>query len=283
MRFLLFVASSIITTSVAAGADLPARSSAPPLSVAPVFTWTGLYVGLNAGYAFNGDHSYTLTTGDNGSANPGGLITGVRPTTLLLRSDGFTGGGQIGYNYQFGGLGPGNIVAGVEADIAYTDLSRSGPYIARNGEVSNFSASTDYVGTVRGRLGYAFDTLMIYGTGGFAYGGVRDDFSFLNGVGRPIYIGDRSTTRAGYVYGGGAEYAIPAGSALNVLHFDNISVKGEFVHYDLGTGQTPIPNTTGIDSGYIAHTHTAGNIVRAGINYKFNSFGGAGTQDIARF
>ena len=130
MKKVLLAGSMLaLLTGAAAAADLPSRM-APPVYAPPppVFTWTGAYFCVNAGYAF--DHEGKVDTFGNTAAN-NGVLTGNRPGPDKLRSDGFTGGGQIGYNYQFGGFGGGfggpgsGIVVGVEADAAYTELDRS--------------------------------------------------------------------------------------------------------------------------------------------------------------
>ena len=243
------------TAMTAFAADLPSRR-APPVYIPPplpVFTWTGAYIGGNAGYAFDNNTSFATTRGATRAFSSS-------------KTNGFTGGGQIGYNYQIGnvplfgglpGLGNGGagggLVIGVEADAAYTDLNRNynlgaTPYLAR----------TDFVGTARGRVGVAFGDLLIFGTGGFAYGGVRDN------------VGNGSVDKiaTGYAYGGGLEYAIPTTSFVNVFHSSAVTLKAEYLHYDLGSTQ--------IASGALnSRVHNDGNLVRGGINYKFDLFGSA--------
>ncbi|QFR32892.1 outer membrane protein [Ancylobacter sp. TS-1] len=184
----------------AAAADLaykaPAAYAPPPMA----FTWTGFYIGANAGYGW-------------GTADWSPDI------------DGFIGGLQAGYNWQ--GAGP--LVLGVETDIQYADVS-SGIF------------SLDYFGTVRARIGYAFDQVLVYGTGGLAYGGGTYETWGLS----------NSKNQIGWTLGGGAEYAIN----------NNWSVKGEYLYVDLGeeSYQTLTgPRDVGVSS----------NILRAGVNYRF--------------
>lgn len=130
-----------VTFAGAAGAaDLPSRKGPveAPVYMPPAFTWTGFYVGANAGYGFG-----QATTNLGGSAD----------------MDGFIGGGQIGYNYQMG-----QFVLGLETDLQAADLGVSG---------IGGSIKTDYFGTVRARAGVAFDRFMPYITGGWAYGNVK--------------------------------------------------------------------------------------------------------------
>jgi len=173
----LALAALLGTTALAAAADLPSRTYAPaPVYAAPMFTWTGFYVGVNAGYG--GDkNTYSI----NGFGNIASITSG-----------GFIGGGQIGYNYQFLGT---SIVAGLEADIQGTGIE---------GKVTvlGFGLGTklDYLGTVRARLGYAFaDRALFYVTGGLAYGKVNTNVLNLISFGG---------TNTGWTAGAGVEYAL---------------------------------------------------------------------------
>ncbi|MDP4023218.1 porin family protein, partial [Methylobacterium sp. NEAU 140] len=180
----LLLASTVLTgmTVAASAADLPRRAAPPPVfAPVPVFTWTGAYFGINAGYAF-----------DASSRNTGSAFGVPAPfaapgTIAVFRNrsqDGFSGGGQVGYNFQFT---PGSgVVVGIEADAQYLDFGRNrnsafiagglapGYYVTDPRGLS----SLDFFGTVRGRLGYAFDRTLVYGTGGFAYGSGSADRSF---------------------------------------------------------------------------------------------------------
>ncbi len=262
----------VATCSTAAvAADLPTRRAPPPPPPPAVFTWTGFYIGGNAGYAF--DRRDDVATFDDAlNANAVGI---TRPGFAQLKQNGFSGGGQIGYNYEIGDylhLGaPGSgVVIGVEADAAYTDLSSTTDVVV--GGADNFLHSRlEFLGTVRGRLGYAFDRAMVYATGGFAYGETRDRADFFTGA-APAYSGARSGLSTGYVFGGGVEYALPVTTFLNVFNSSAVTAKIEFIHYDLGTKTFGVP-TTGL-AGLGTYTQTArsdGNIVRAGLNFKFGS------------
>lgn len=261
-------------TGVAAAADLPARM-APPVYAPPplpVFTWTGFYFGINAGYTF--DHEGRL---DTTALTPGAaavLGAGFRPATGKIDDDGFTGGGQIGYNYQFGGFGGGfggpgsGIVVGIEADAAYTDLDKSATFVGANGFSSSFRTGLDYLGTVRGRLGYSFGQFLVYGTGGFAYGQVDNRAGFYNAAGALVSYGSRSDMETGYVYGGGIEYALPTNSFLNFFKSSAVTIKAEYLHYDLGRTNIGLINTAGVNN-YNVRFSNDGDLVRAGLNYKF--------------
>ena len=257
-------------TGVAAAADLPSRM-APPVYAPPpipVFTWTGAYFGINAGYAFDHEGRFRTTEG----------FVGATTTGTNVSSDGFTGGGQIGYNYQLGGFGGagGGLVIGFEADAAYTDLSRTrtvdftgvGAPASLFGTTSSFRSGLDYLGTVRGRVGYAFGQFLVYGTGGFAYGGVDNRLTINDGVAVTSFRRNRMET--GYAYGGGIEYALPTSSFLNFFKSSAVTLKAEYLHYDLGRTTIAFNNGAGIAGS--TRVSNEGDLARVGLNYKFGSY-----------
>lgn len=275
----------------ALAADLP-RRAAPPVytPIAPVFTWTGVNFGLTTSYLFT-DRQNVVTFGNqaNTATNVG---LGRRAPVASTKVDGFANvGGGIGYDYQFT---PGNgIVIGVAADASWTDLRKRqgyvGPALVQNGfvpDVSRYSQTLDYLGTVRGRIGYAFDRFLVYGTGGFAFGDVDYRAEFFRSPDQALaYAGRSSRTETGYAYGGGIEYAIPADSFLNRFNFlsligiqsQAVTLKAEYLHYDLGR-RSVLVNNTGLGGAatgsYTSTFRTEGNLVRAGLTYRFGSFFG---------
>jgi outer membrane immunogenic protein len=152
--------------------------------------WTGLYVGVNGGYAFGGS--------DEVGVNPGPGQVGE------LNLEGFFGGIGGGYNHQID-----QLVLGVEADFQLSDISDDD-----DGLGYNMSSDVNYFGTVRGRAGFAMDNALIYATGGLAYG----DFSYrVNGPGIAV---NESYNDFGLTVGAGAEFAID----------DMWSVKAEYLY-----------------------------------------------------
>jgi outer membrane immunogenic protein len=246
MRFVpkaLLTGTAALSCAVSAqAADLPRHAPAPPpLPALPIFTWTGFYAGVNAGYAF--------PTGGSGFTDPTyGTVTGGG------RSGGFAGGGQIGYNYQFT---PGSgFVVGVETDLQGAALAKADAAYLGTAPYYSLRPSLDYFGTVRGRIGYAFDRVLVYGTGGFAYGG-----GSLPSAASAYPLTLPSTTRTGYAVGGGVEYAFT----------EKLSAKVEALYLHLGRGFT---GATYYDSAanayYGAGRSDAGfALVRAGLNYRF--------------
>jgi outer membrane immunogenic protein len=265
----IFAAALLASTAAgsAFAADLPSRKVAPVyVAPAPIFTWSGLYVGVNAGYAWSNSNRTTLYATDTG---PFGFVfaqaTGVLPYTLGGNGKGgFIGGGQIGYNWQFG-----SMVAGLEADIQGVstkgNISYAGFSPIAQPTYSNFHRSASYLGTVRARLGFTvMPTFLLYATGGLAYGGTNLSFAAYGPTWGPALAvaGSANKTAVGWTAGLGAEYALSP----------NWSVKAEWLYYDLGSLQTGTAvyaygaNLTTLQ----ARVRTNGNIVRAGVNYRFN-------------
>lgn len=227
---------------------------APPRAPTPVYSWTGFYVGLHAGYGWvNSTDTVTDVTG-----NPF-VAQGEIPGTLGLNPSGFVGGGQIGYNLQSA-----NIVYGLEADIAYTDFRKSATQLSPDGNTRTLTAreTLDPVGTVRARLGVTpAERSLAYITGGFAYGHAELSTAIgnLNGcVGTNCQAGSTSVTKGGWTVGGGWEYA------LN----NNWTTRVEYLHFDLGSVSHPMTDPP-FPATFSATAQVKGNIVRAGLNYRF--------------
>jgi outer membrane immunogenic protein len=237
------------------GADLASRAApayAPPPP--PTFSWTGFYLGANAGLSggnFNSSDYYgTFGSGDQNAAN----------------SIGFSGGGQLGYNYQFQGS---NLVVGIETDFQGSTLQGTyDNYQAGGGAGWQDASKVDWWGTVRGRVGYAFGTFLPYATGGLAYGHVTTGGSCWAAAG-PFGCdqpqGSVSGTRIGWTAGAGFEYALS----------QNLTVKAEYLYTDLGSMDTPnyyLDATYGgplYSAGDDLQTKTTFSTVRVGMNYKF--------------
>lgn len=277
---LLAATALVASSSFVVAADLPSRRAPPvPYAVVPVFTWSGFYIGGNAGYILS-DESNLTTVGNNGPlAGPSttfNVNSGARPGTIRgPQPEGFTGGGQIGYNVQFG-----SIVVGVEADAAYTDYRQGVSVVGATGARSNFSSDMGYLGTVRGRLGYAFDRFLVYGTGGFAYGDVENSATFFatpaaGGTNVVQFAGRRNSTDTGYAVGGGVEFAMP--TSFSLFGSNAVTLKAEALYYDLGTSSVVVADTglapaTTRGQSYTARFDNSGVLARAGINFKFGTF-----------
>ncbi|WP_026597515.1 porin [Methylobacterium sp. 77] len=270
-KLLTSFAAFTALTAAATAADLPRRAAPPVFVPVPVFTWTGFYFGINAGYGFDASDSnrFNLPTG---SVLNSGATNGVLVSSGGNNLEGFTGGGQVGYNYQFT---PGSgLVVGIEADAQYTDFgnsARRGTYTFTGTPGAAFAAPAaaavlpgnqmNFFGTVRGRVGYAFDRVLFYGTGGFAYGD--------GGSGGEDF-------RTGYTAGGGIEYALPVDSFLNFFRSSAVTLKVEGLYVNLeqdGNGARSVFNPrTNVIALSPSARETEFAVVRAGLNYKFGSY-----------
>lgn len=279
-KFLLSSVALLGLSTVAMAADLPRRQAAPVFTPVPIFTWTGFYIGVNAGYGF------ADTDSTNSVFLPGGSVLGSVGTNGTLtfndRNDdedgGFVGGGQIGYNYQIG-----TFVIGFETDFQYADLSGNNGRSSNQGYTfagtpglafappaatvsRNGTSSLESFGTVRGRVGLAFDRTLVYATGGFAYGfsdGGDEFCGFFNGG-----CNGGDDTRFGYTVGGGLEYAFTNNVTAKIeglyVNLDESERRGRAT-YDLGTNRLFLANdNNGGDSDFF--------VVRAGLNFKFSAF-----------
>jgi outer membrane immunogenic protein len=259
------VALGILST-VAVAADLPRRSPPPPfVPPPPAFTWTGFYAGLNAGAIINNRTEAAYL------ALPGFGFPFFNNTNGPRRVS-FVGGGQVGYNWQ---TGP--FVLGVEADAQF----RGGPLTPApvagvafvgfpfGGLGVNQDIGGHYLGTLRGRLGYAFaNNWLIYATGGGAFGHTWENFGFAR------------TFNAGYTLGGGVEYAITP----------NWSIKAEYLFVDLGRNKNfnafafaAANPFAGFGNGFNSPFRSQAHIARLGVNYHFNLGGVLPSPVVARY
>jgi len=234
MKWRLVAAAAIAVAACrsALAADLPITSYPPPLPVA-VYNWTGIYIGINGGFG---------TGNSNWSVGPIGT-TGSFPTS------GFLIGGTAGFNYQIG-----EYVFGIEGDSDWTNLhgnsgSTCGAISAVVIPPVSCQAQSQWLATVRGRVGYAFDRILLYGTGGAAFGNIQ------TGLNPPSTFD--SSVEAGWTVGAGLELAFA----------QNWSAKVEYLFVDLPNGSCTTVGNCGGAAGSIVSFNE--NIFRAGVNFKF--------------
>jgi outer membrane immunogenic protein len=229
--------TSVLALASANAADMyVAPAAAGGYKEGPAYVavdWAGFYAGVNGGYGWSQD--------DNQLANAKAQFGGLSP------SGGF-GGGQIGYNWQ--GIWHPHLVLGIEADIQGAGIDDK---VTFNNIGVTWGSNLDYFGTVRGRVGYAMDSTLVYFTGGFAYGGIKNQVTAPGGVDFNI---DRTAT--GYVLGGGIEYKF----------WRSWSVKAEYQYINLGKNDPTFDGVAftsigGVDRDDAFHT------VRLGLNYHF--------------
>jgi outer membrane immunogenic protein len=246
----------------ALAADLGARTYAKAPAVAPVSSWSGLYVGGNLGYGWGNENT-------DFSFLPTPLEFGVNNASLGTRSSGVIGGAQLGYNWQIGSL-----VTGLEADIQGSGIKASargtptaaGTAIPIPTEALSSEQKLLWFGTVRGRVGVTVTPdLLLYATGGLAYGRVDASANWLSSSDGFTFQAPASVskTKVGWTAGAGAEW----------MFARNWSAKLECLYVDLGSdsaigGLLNVVTVPPLAVGYTWHTRE--NIARVGVNYHFN-------------
>ncbi len=261
MKKLLTAATALVAFAAFApahAADLtpPPVFKAPP--PAPWYDWTGFYIGANGGYSW-GQSSTTVTA------------PGLAAFSGSQNVDGWLGGGQIGYNWQFNH----NWVLGLEADIqgAGQDGSTALPTVITRSTINtlalppvtttgSFSQSLPWFGTVRGRLGVEpADRLLLYVTGGLAYGEVQSSTSVTAATttAATTAAASANNTQVGWTVGAGLEWAFAG----------RWSAKLEYLYVDLGTFTNTFAGTGPAYPTLTASSHFTDNIFRVGVNYNF--------------
>jgi outer membrane immunogenic protein len=218
-RIIIACALALTAGTPALAADLPPVAPRAPAAyapaVAPIYNWSGIYLGVNGGYGF-GTTKWNLT---------------VPPFPAASGSIGTSGGlvgGTIGANYQIG-----QFVIGVEGDGDWVDITSSG-ITGCNGCLG----TDNWLATIRGRAGFAWDRVLLFGTGGAA---------FSDGV------TTNSDTQTGWTAGGGVEVGIT----------ENFTAKVEYLFVDFGS------TSCGSGVGVTCSASFDASLVRGGLNYKF--------------
>jgi outer membrane immunogenic protein len=258
-KLLLSTVALLGLAGAAAAADLPLRGAIAPHAPLPAFTWTGFYVGAHAGYLWN--DAETTMAGVGGPILPIDVAQGTLTRRASLEQESIIAGAQVGYNMQFGAF-----VAGVEADISGLDADDSSRYSAVDQFLfpgvlthSSFRTELEWLATVRARIGLPFERALIYATGGLAVGEVRNTF----GVTIPGFYNNSwtgSDTETGWTVGGGIEYALT----------DNLSLRAEYLHYDLGDRTVRAADDVNFAGQYMDYDFShRGDLVRGGVNLRF--------------
>ena len=286
------VISTVALTQIAVAADIPVKAPIAPVT-AP-YNWTGFYAGANVGYSWGrSNNDWDIFARDLGG---GGPLCAPAPGFAFCATgsdsnklNGAIGGLQAGYNWQRG-----NYLIGIETDIQVSGQKGDGIFsdvygtniFFGNAPVTGtataaYTEKLSWLGTLRGRVGFAADRWLLYATGGLAYGRVKIDGSatadgLVGGVRSlvPLASFGNSVTKAGWTIGAGAEGVITG----------NWSWKVEYLHVDLGTVSTTFATLPGCYggfgaggggcTGYLAGSGTirsriTDEIVRVGINYRF--------------
>ncbi len=229
-RFLVASALVCAAGGTAFASDLPNTKEAPVYAPPPppVFTWSGLYIGGQVGYEW-------------GHTSPTLLINGPLPGAS---ESGVVGGGHIGYNFQVS-----QFVFGVEGDVD------GASYNGGNGAgIIGYTSREPVEASIRGRVGYAWDRVLFYGTGGVAFGDFHDTFAGPGG------FDSLWRERTGWTAGGGIEYALD----------NNWSLRAEYRYTDFGRVNDFL--ATSVVGGDTASRRETDNRVQVGFSYKFDMF-----------
>jgi outer membrane immunogenic protein len=192
-------------TVPALAADLAARPyTKAPAYAAPIYNWTGFYIGGHIGGAFGGNNSFAGVSNNNDGR--------------------FLGGVQVGADYQFAP----NWVLGVEGQYSWLGSNNNSVAFTNLGTAYAFTNNERALGSVTGRLGYTWGPAMLYVKGGYAY---SDNTQTLTSVGAPVAFTLDRGHRDGYTVGAGLEY----------MFAQNWSAKAEYMYYDFGSSRFVTP------------------------------------------
>jgi outer membrane immunogenic protein len=236
MKKLLIAAAGLVALAAPAlAADMaPAPrtyTKAPPPIVAPIYNWTGFYIGLNGGGGWGRASQFGVTSGNGvGFGTSGGLA-----------------GGQVGYNWQTG-----SWVFGLEADGGWANISGSAPC---PNPAFTCSSNTRDLASFRGRVGWAVGSVLLYGTGGLGYANTHDS-SLLAGVPGAGSTGFFNADRWGYAAGAGIEYGFTP----------NWSAKIEYMHYGFDSVTAPTGTLAPLQPVALG---VRLDTVKVGINYRW--------------
>jgi outer membrane immunogenic protein len=256
-RIVLIAVAATLAGSPAFAADLALKAPAPVY-----YNWSGCYAGANGGGAWN---SMNFTIGNNDPAFFGtAFSSGATPSTYNESAHGGIVGAQAGCNWQPTGSA---YVIGLEADADWANLKNTqtiNTNVAAFGPSSGTATDTmQSIATIRGRVGYAFDRLLVYATGGLALGNANYYYAYTTpALGGQTYVSSYSATRVGGTAGVGAEYAFTSviSAKLEGLWYD---LKGS--QYQAGGSGLAIPAN---DAHIVTAGHDSGWMLRAGLNFR---------------
>jgi outer membrane immunogenic protein len=270
MRGMLGSVAALAMITSATAADLPVKAPPPAPVMAPVYDWSGFYIGVNGGYSWG--HS----SRDLNFFNPLNGVLIATGTGAGRDLNGGLFGGQIGYNWQTS-----NWVFGIEADAQWTGqrgsttvlcpLAGCLPALAAappgTGTAATLDDKLEWFGTIRGRVGVTVTpSFLLYATGGGAYGSLNSTLglSTFTATGVPVTIAaSRNTDRFGWTVGAGIE----------TLFYSNWSAKIEYLYMDLGSigNSVVLPVAAGFPLGANVTSRVTDSIIRGGISYHFSA------------
>jgi outer membrane immunogenic protein len=238
-QFLLASVGAIALTGSAFAAE-PAPPPAPLPPPVPIFSWTGLYVGAQIGGAWGTNDQVQIVGVNTLAATP------TFATNFTNNASGVIGGAHLGYNLQIG-----SWVVGIEGTVDGTSISGTNTF----GFVS-LDEKLGPQGSVQAHIGYAWDRVLIYATGGAAFVGVNDTYTGFGG------LEQITRTRSGWTVGGGIAWAFT----------DNWSIRAEYRYSDFGRFTNyPFGLFVPLGGTLFATHHPDQNQVQFGVSYKFGA------------
>ena len=233
-KFLLATVALVAlgATAPALAADLAARPyTKAPAYAAPIYNWTGFYIGGHIGGAFSGNNNFNgLATGNNGNGR-------------------FLGGLQGGADYQFAP----NWVLGAEAEYSWLGSSNNSVIFPGTPAPYTYTNNQRGIGSVTGRVGYTWGPGLLYVKGGYAFSDNSESLTQNGGAVPFAFNGGHSN---GYTVGAGLEY----------MFAQNWSAKIEYQYYDFGSNRFIAPVVMVPFGSFSNDEHT----LKAGLNYRFN-------------
>ena len=240
------ISASAFLGQAALAADFPVKAPMAPV-MAPAFNWSGLYVGIDAGYAW-GSSTVNDISGYNGAGGVGDFSYNPR---------GFQGDLRIGYNWQIN-----QFVIGGEGEFGYLGIDKSQqypPYVGvRTAADSVANTSNGWYGALSGRVGIAFNNFLLFAKGGGVFTSIDNSFNDTDPVGLILVSNTTTSKRTGWTAGGGVEFAFNQNWAARV----------EYAHYDFGTeSHTAVANS---GTSYTFRHSLTLDSVRVGLTYLFH-------------
>jgi outer membrane immunogenic protein len=249
LQRVLFAAAAfaLVAAQPAFAADLPAQTyTKAPVYVAPVYNWTGFYIGGHAGGAWAQQASTEIA--------PGTPAFPIGSAFSKNNLSGFLGGVQVGYNWQANNP----LVVGVEAEYSWADVKGTATTVGAAGFTSTVAAKNKDYELVTARVGYAADNWLIFAKGGGALGQTSSSGSGVLAGGGLFETTSASSDRSGWVAGGGIEWGFAP----------NWSAKIEYDHIDLGSTNVAITSSHGTISNISSSDKS--DVVKGGVNYRLN-------------
>ena len=246
----------VMLTGPAIAADLPLKAE----PVIPRFSWTGCYLGAHVGGGRGSKEMTDPVQLVQDTLSGAAVTTGI--TTVTTNPTGAIIGGEIGCDYQFAG----NAVIGIEGTASGTTMRGSAfvglPAAGLPAESALVQSTNDFLASVTGRIGYAFDTILLYGRGGFAVAGDKYDVSAGDFAGSGPFHFQGADNRYGWVVGGGVDWAFTPHWSMNV----------EYDFYRFGSGGILMTDQFSTLTGVVDVKQTV-QVFKVGFNFHINGSG----------